>query len=137
MRKIASMSQIILSVAALAAMCVQATAAEPPKADAPAANPPAATGPAPAAPAPVKPGFQCHDKSLTGSGPGFKDSQDESEEAAKQDWLGKAKAVYSDAGLIDAKDVSWECVKQGLYIKCFLSAVPCHPKPAEHGNASP
>ena len=121
------MSQIILSFAALAAMCVQASAAEPP----------AAAGPAPAAPAPTKPGFQCHDKSLTGSGPGFKDSQDESEEAAKQDWLGKAQAVYSDADLTNAKDVNWECVKQGLYIKCFLAAVPCHPKPAEHGNASP
>jgi hypothetical protein len=132
MRKIASMFRIILSVAALAVMCVHASAADPSKAD-----PPKAAGPAPAAPAPTKPGFQCHDKSLTGSGPGFKDSQEASEEAAKQDWLGKAKAVYSDADLIDAKDVSWECVKQGLYIKCFLSAVPCHPKPAEQGNASP
>jgi len=24
--------------------------------------------------------------------------------------------------------VKWECVKQGLYSKCFLAAVPCHPK---------
>jgi len=132
MPKIASMSYVILSFAALAAMCVHASAADPPKAE-----PPAAAGPAPVAPASTKPGFQCHDKALTGSGPGFRDSQDVSEEAAKQDWLGKAKAVYSDADLTNAKDVSWECVKQGLYIKCFLSAVPCHPKPAEQGNASP
>jgi len=25
--------------------------------------------------------------------------------------------------------VKWECVKQGLYSKCFVTAVPCHPKP--------
>ena len=56
-------------------------------------------------------------------------SQDESEQAAKDDWLAKAKAVYPDADLATAKDVKWECVKQGLYSKCFLAAVPCHPKP--------
>lgn len=125
MSKVVLLSRVILGMAAMVALHVQASAAEPPAAA------------QPAQPSQPKPGFQCNDKALTGSGPGFKDSQDESEAAAKQDWLGKAQAVYGDADLTSAKDVSWECVKQGLYIKCFLTAVPCHPKPAEHGNAAP
>ena len=88
-----------------------------------------ACGPAAPPPEQPKPGFVCHDTPLVGSGPGFKDLQDASEQAAKDDWLAKAKAVYPDADLANAKDVKWECVKQGLYSKCFLAAVPCHPKP--------
>ena len=34
-------------------------------------------------------GYRCHDEALTGSGPGFKSSRDESEEAAIADWLAK------------------------------------------------
>ena len=56
-------------------------------------------------------------------------SREASELAAKDDWLTKAKAVFADADFANAKDVKWECVKQGLYSKCFVSAVPCHAKP--------
>jgi len=116
MFKAGMLRRVLLSTIALLAMLAPAFAADQP----------ATTGTPP--PEPVKPGFECHDKPLVGSGPGFKDSQDESEQAAKDDWLAKAKAVYPDADLATAKDVKWECVKQGLYSKCFLAAVPCHPK---------
>ena len=107
MPKIASMSHIMLSVAALAVMVAPAPAAQsgPPK------------------------GFECHDKALTGSGAGFKSSQEESEEAAKVDWLEKAKAIYADADWNAAKDAFMQCVKQGLYSKCFATGIPCRPKP--------
>lgn len=107
MPKIASMSQIILGVAALAVMSAPAPGAQsgPPK------------------------GFECHDKALTGSGPGFKSSQEESEEAAKVDWLEKAKAIYAGADWNAAKDPLMQCVKQGLYSKCFATGIPCRPKP--------
>jgi hypothetical protein len=107
MPKIASMSHIILSFAALAVM----------------------SAPAPAAPSPPPKGFACHDKALTGSGAGFKSSQEESEEAARVDWLEKAKAIYPDADWNTAKDPLMQCVKQGLYSKCFATGVPCRPKP--------
>jgi flavin-binding protein dodecin len=67
----------------------------------------------------------CHDKRLTGSGPGFKSSQDESEEAAIKDWLDKARAIYTDADWAKTKEANMECVKQGLYSKCFATAIPC------------
>jgi hypothetical protein len=107
MPKIASMSHIMLGVAALAVMSVAAPAAQsaPPKK------------------------FECHDKALTGSGLGFKSSQEESEEAAKVDWLEKAKAIYADADWNAAKDPLMQCVKQGLYSKCFATGIPCRPKP--------
>lgn len=117
MFKSVSLCCVLLGMIALAAMVTPTVAADPP----------AATGTPPAEQ--PKPGFVCHDTPLVGSGPGFKDSQDASEQAAKDDWLAKAKAVYADADLANAKDVKWECVKQGLYSKCFLAAVPCHPKP--------
>ena len=107
MPKIASMSHIVLGVAALAVMSV----------------------PAPAAPSAPQKGFECHDTALTGSGPGFKSSQEESEEAAKVDWLAKAQAIYADAEWETAKDPLMQCVKQGLYSKCFATGVPCQPKP--------
>ena len=107
MPKIASMSHIVFSVAALAAMSVPAPAAQsaPPKK------------------------LACHDKALTGSGPGFKSSQEESEAAAKKDWLEKAKTIYADADWNAAKDPLMQCVKQGLYSKCFATGFPCRPKP--------
>ena len=46
-------------------------------------------------------GYECHDNELTGSGPGFKSSQEEFEEAAMADWLDKAQAVYRRRGLED------------------------------------
>jgi hypothetical protein len=117
MFKAVSPCRVLFTTIALAAL----------SAPAPAEDQPAAAG----APPPEQPktGYECSDKPITGSGPGFKSSQEESEQAAKEDWLAKAKAVYPDADVSAAKDVKWECVKQGLYSKCFLTAVPCHPKP--------
>jgi hypothetical protein len=85
---------------------------------------PPASSPPPAQGAPSSE-LSCHDKALTGSGPGFKSSQDESEEAAIKDWLDKARAVYSDADWKKTKEPNMECVKQGLYSKCFATAIPC------------
>lgn len=124
MPKIAS---IILSVAAMALLPALVSAAEPPPGSEPA--PPAPSGP--------PKGYECQGDPLSGSGPGFKSSQEESEEAAVNDWLAKAQAVYSDADWKTAKNPRMECVKQGLYSKCFAIGVPCHPKRAEQGNASP
>ena len=76
-------------------------------------------------------GYTCHNEALTGSGPGFKSSQEESEDAALADWLSKAAAIFADADWNTAKDSNLECVKQGLYSKCFATGVPCHPKPAQ------
>ena len=118
MPKVASISRIIVSIAAMAVMFALALAAEPP----------ADAGTAPQAPSATPKGYECGDKALTGSGPGFKSSQEESEEAALADWLVKAQAVYADADWKTAKDPVMECVKQGLYSKCFATGVPCHPK---------
>jgi hypothetical protein len=85
----------------------------------------------PPAPSATPKGFECHDKALTGSGAGFKSSQDESEAAAIADWLEKAKAVYADATWETGKDQSIQCVKQGLYSKCFAAAFPCRPTTAD------
>jgi hypothetical protein len=82
------------------------------------------------APSPTPKGFECHDKSLEGSGTGFKSSLDESEQAAIADWLEKAKAVYPDATWETAKDQNMQCVKQGLYSKCFAIGFPCRPTTA-------
>jgi hypothetical protein len=85
---------------------------------------PAAEG-APA-PEPVRPpGFACGDKALTGTGPGFDSSREHSEQTAKEAWLEKARAIYTDAAWETAKGLNVTCVKQGLYSKCFASAVPC------------
>jgi len=69
--------------------------------------------------------LSCSDKALTGSGPGFKSSQEESEEAAIDDWLKRARAIYSDADWKKTKESKMECVKQGRYSKCFAVAIPC------------
>ena len=37
----------------------------------------------------------------------------------------KAHAVYSDADWKKTKEPNMECVKQGLYSKCFATAIPC------------
>jgi hypothetical protein len=97
-------------------------------------GPALAAEPTPAAPPVAQPapvtGLQCHDKALTGSGPGFSSSQEQSAEAAKKDWLAKALAIYSDADWTTAKDPKMGCVKQGLYSKCFATAAPCHAPPS-------
>jgi hypothetical protein len=85
---------------------------------------PQAASPPAAQPAPSSE-LSCEDKALTGSGPGFKSSQEESEAAAIKDWLDKARAVYSDADWKKTKEPRMECVKQGLYSKCFAIAIPC------------
>ncbi|MGZ5849413.1 MAG: hypothetical protein ACXWJN_02335 [Methyloceanibacter sp.] len=78
------------------------------------------------APEPVRPpGFACNDKALTGTGPGFDSSRDHSEQTAKEAWLEKARTIYTDAAWETAKGLNVTCVKQGLYSKCFASAVPC------------
>jgi len=75
---------------------------------------------------PVRPpGFACGDKELTGSGPGVDSSREHSQETAKADWLAKARAIYTDASWETAKKLSITCAQQGLYSKCFASAIPC------------
>jgi hypothetical protein len=119
MLKVALIYAVALSAAALA--CVSTIAGAPsPDADAETAAP---SGP--------PKGYTCGDKAFTGSGPGFKSSQEESEEAAIKAWRDKAGAVFADADWNTAKAPILECVKQGLYSKCFATGVPCHPKSKE------
>src|SRR5262245_26944351 len=119
MLKIALICSLAVSAAALA--CASAHAGAPsPDAEADTETP---SGP--------PKGYVCGDKAFTGSGPGFKSSQEESEEAAIKDWRDKAVADVADADWNTAKDPILECVKQGLYSKCFATGVPCHPKPKE------
>jgi hypothetical protein len=111
MPNIASLKQVTLAAALMAAIvCPAHAGAEPP------------------APSPVPKGFECHAEALTGSGAGFKSSQDESETAAIDNWLEKAHAIYPEASWETAKDSSLQCVKQGLYSKCFATAFPCRRK---------
>jgi hypothetical protein len=93
MPKLASIFVVMLGAAALAALSAPSKAAQ----QAPAASP-------------TPKGFECHDKTLEGSGAGFKSSQEESEAAAIADWLEKAKAVYPDATWETAKDQAMQCV---------------------------
>ena len=103
----------ILCAAVTMAPALQAEESKPP------------TSPPPPAQGAPSSELSCHDKALTGSGPGFKSSQEDSEEAAIKDWLDKAHAVYSDADWKKTKEPNMECVKQGLYSKCFATAIPC------------
>jgi len=127
MEKHAPVARSALAALALALLIgrFEASAAAPAQAaEAGQANAPTAEG-APA-PEPVRPpGFACGDKALTGSGPGFDSSREHSEETARADWLEKAKAIYTDATWETAKELNMTCVKQGLYAKCFASAIPC------------
>jgi hypothetical protein len=125
MSKVAVIAGAILSLAASHVMTGHARAAEPPSATAP-------------APEPAQPeGLQCQEKALSGSGPGFNNSQEVSEEAAKKDWLAKALAIYSDANWSTAKNPSVECVKQGLYSKCFATGLPCGTQPSSAAAETP
>ena len=119
MPKFASICAVIRCVAAAELVVAPAVAAESP----------AEAGAQPAAPSGPPKGYECRDAELSGSGPGFKSSQEESAEAAIKDWLEKAKAIYPDADWKTTLDPRMECVKQGLYSKCFAIGTPCHPKP--------
>ena len=131
MSKVAVVAGAVLSLAAFHVMSGPASAAEPPSATAPA-------GAAAPVPQPAQPdGLQCQEKALSGSGPGFNNSQEISEEAAKKDWLAKALAIYSDANWSTAKNPSMECVKQGLYSKCFATGLPCGTQPSSAAAEPP
>ena len=74
------------------------------------------------------PELECAAESLSGSGPGFVSSREESEEAAIKAWTEKAQAVYPEADFELAKDSNLSCAVQGLYSKCFADGIPCKPK---------
>ncbi|MGK2922435.1 MAG: hypothetical protein ACSLE4_06555 [Methyloceanibacter sp.] len=74
------------------------------------------------------PDLECAAESLSGSGPGFMSSRDESEEAALEAWLEKAQKVYLEATWDLAQDANISCAVQGLYSKCFADGIPCKPK---------
>lgn len=74
------------------------------------------------------PDLECAAESLSGSGPGFVSSRDESEEAAIAAWLEKAQKVYPEATFDLAQDANISCAVQGLYSKCFADGIPCKPK---------
>jgi GH24 family phage-related lysozyme (muramidase) len=120
MTTIASMTKVLLCAGFLGGVSLHAYAAPAPAPEG-AAQDAASSG--------TPKGFECHGEPLTGSGPGFKNSQGESEEVAVADWLEKAHAVYPDATWEAAKDSFIQCVKQGLYSKCFATGTPCRPKP--------
>jgi len=82
-------------------------------------------GEEPAAPAVA---LECASESISGSGPGFTSSRDDSEAAAVEAWLKKAQAVYPEATWETAKDSDIACAVQGLYSKCFADGIPCRPK---------
>lgn len=73
--------------------------------------------------------MECAAEPLSGSGPGFLSSRDESEEVAVKAWLEQAQAVYPEAAWETAKDADISCAVQGLYSKCFADGIPCKPKP--------
>jgi len=126
MSNVAWVARSALGALALAVLSLplEVSAAEPLQA----AEAGSATGAAQGAPAPEPvrpPGFACGDKALSGSGPGFDSSRDHSEETARAAWLEKAHAIYTDATWETAKELNITCVKQGLYSKCFATAIPC------------
>jgi hypothetical protein len=79
------------------------------------------------------PDMECAGEPITGSGPGFSSSRDASEQAAREAWLEKAKAIYPEATWESAYQANLSCAVQGLYSKCFAQAIPCRPK---SGDAS-
>ncbi len=109
----------------------------------------AATGPSLAAePMPGQPGgppvdpgpppnMDCAGEPVTGSGPGFSSSRDESEEAAIAGWVEKAQTIYPEATWDNAYKANMSCAVQGLYSKCFAQAFPCKPKDGEAAVAPP
>jgi hypothetical protein len=117
MPKVASSVRSLILSAAIVALAVPALAvsmAEKPLPDVPDAGPP--------------PGFECAADPVTGTGPGFSSSRDESENAARAGWLKKAQAIYPEATWETAYRSGVSCAVQGLYSKCFAEAIPCKPK---------
>lgn len=96
----------------------------------PMAAPPAHAAPEapPEEAAPADANLECHGEPLTGSGPGFLSSREQSEAVAVEEWLAKAKEVYAEAAWETAKDAGISCAVQGLYSKCFAVGFPCRPK---------
>jgi hypothetical protein len=117
MPKVASVRSLALSAAiiSLALPALAQSAAETPMAANPQAGPP--------------PGYECAAEPVTGSGPGFSSSREGSEDAAREDWLKKAQAIYPEATWETAYRAGVSCAVQGLYSKCFAEAIPCKPKP--------
>lgn len=74
------------------------------------------------------PEMECAAESFAGSGPGFLSSRKDSEDAAINAWLEKARTVYPEADFDLAKDSNLSCAVQGLYSKCFADGIPCKPK---------
>jgi len=81
------------------------------------------------------PNMECAGEPLTGTGPGFSSSRDDSEDAARAAWLDKAKAVYPEASWDTALHAGVSCAVQGLYSKCFAQAIPCQPRGDGAGTA--
>lgn len=80
-------------------------------------------------PPPLDPAtLDCHAEPITGSGPGFASSREQSEGAARDNWLEKAKAVFPEADWNLALDSGIACAVQGLFSKCFAQGIPCKPK---------
>lgn len=80
---------------------------------------------------------ECATEKLSGSGPGFLSSRDESEEVAIAAWAEKAAAVgFPDADFDLAKDSNLSCAVQGLYSKCFADGIPCRPTGSVDSDAS-
>jgi hypothetical protein len=124
MPKVASVLSVALSAAVIAGATPAWAAesmAETPSPTNPQAGPP--------------PGYECADKPLTGSGPGFSNSREGSEDAARADWLKKAQAIYPEATWETAYRSGVSCAVQGLYSKCFAEAIPCKPKPGGAADA--
>jgi hypothetical protein len=84
-----------------------------------------------------KANVECATEKVSGSGPGFLSSRDESEDVAIAAWAEKAAAVgFPDADFDLAKDSNLSCAVQGLYSKCFADGIPCRPKGGADGDAS-
>ncbi len=69
--------------------------------------------------------LKCHDKPVLARGVGFLPSKKDAEEAAKAAWLPKAQEVFADAAWDTAQKSAFLCAKQGLYMNCTASAIPC------------
>jgi hypothetical protein len=120
MPKIAPIFRSVSSAFALAAILAAgpALSAEPP-----APEPDSAAKPAPGAE------VKCRDKQVIARGQGFVPSKKNAEEAAKVAWLPKAQAIFADASWDTAQQAAFLCAKQGLYMNCTASAIPCGTKP--------
>jgi hypothetical protein len=73
--------------------------------------------------------LECAKEPISARGLGFLPSPEQSTEAAKQAWLKKATAIYSDATWETAKGHDMFCATQGLYSNCKVTAVPCGSEP--------